>query len=276
VSFPELHELVQSYSTPFLLEQYVHMRDQYTDEAFKIMEAEMARRGIGQTEIEEFKNQSLITGDGATGNVQVRHLKRDDFVKLEGQFNRNEGYLIRTMFGEENVPFFVDANIQYSAPVNPGQDEAKSISVYVHKEATDRALALIGAHFDLIDGIYRVKYSDVKEKLMSLNFAEIQHQDTDSAEITGVHFSSEEKGVLVHYGKRLLKEIDDIEAHDGRIVFFFDNVEELIARLSAKDPELTKADLLTALEVLQVYCGDTEFGPAAQGIAEALLAFFLQ
>jgi hypothetical protein len=276
VSFPGLNELVGSYTTPVLLEQYVYLRDQYTQDAIKVLEAEIARRNIGEAEIEEFKKQGLITGDGATGNVQIRTLKRDDFVKLEGLFSRNESYLLRIMFGEENVPFYVDANSHYSVPVNPGDAEARHVSVYVHKDSKEKALELVGNHFNLVEGIYRVNYSDIKERLTSLNFAEIQHQDTDSAEITDVHFSREEKDVLVRYGTRLLAEIDDIENRDGRIVFFFDNVEGFVANLSTKTPSLTKSDLLTALEILQIYCSDAEFGPAAQGIAEALMAFFLQ
>lgn len=275
MSYPVLRELVQSYSTPFLLEQYVHMRDQYTAEAVRLMEEELARRNISAAEIDEYKGKSLIGEDGASGNVEVRHLQRDDFIKLDGTFSRADGFLVRAMFGDENVPYFVDASIQYSAL--PGHENApQPVSVYVHKDSKDKALALIDAHFDLADGMYRVKYSDVKERLTSFSFSEVQQSDIESSEIADVHFSHEEKDVLGRYGRRLLAEIDDIETRDGRIVFNFDNVEALIERLSEKKPGLTKTDLFTALEILQIYCNDAEFGPAAQGIAEALLGFFLQ
>jgi hypothetical protein len=275
VSFPALHELVQSYSTPFLLEQYVHMRDEYTAEAIRLMEEELARRKIGAAEIEEYKSKSLIGEDGGSGNVKVRHLQRDDFIKLDGTFSRADGFLVRAMFGDEEVPYFIDTNIQYSAI--PGHESASQpVSVYVHKDAKDKALALIDAHFDLADGMYHVKYSDVKERLASFSFSEIQQSDIDSSEITDVHFSQEEKDVLIRYGRRLLSEIDEIETRDGRIVFNFDNVEGLVGLLSREKPGLTKTDLFTALEILQIYCNDTEFGPAAQGVAEALLGFFLQ
>jgi hypothetical protein len=275
VSYPTLREQVQGYSTPFLLEQYVHMRDEYTAEAVKIMEEELAQRNIRAAEIEEYRSKSLIGEDAGSGNVKVRHLRRDDFVKLDGTFSRNDGFLVRAMFGDEEVPFFADTSVQYSAI--PGQENApRPVTVYVHKDALEKAAALIGAHFDLADGVYRVKYSDVKQRLTSFNFYEIQQSEIDTAEITGVHFSREEIDALVHYGKRLLSEIDDIENRDGRIVFNFDNVEGLIGRLSEEKPGLTKADLITALEILQIYCGDAEFGKSAEGIAEALLGFFLQ
>jgi hypothetical protein len=275
VSYPALHELVQGYSTPFLLEQYVHMRDQYTAEAVLLMEEELARRNISAAEIDEYKGKTLIGEDGGSGNVQVRHLQRDDFIKLDGVFSRADGFLVRAMFGDENVPYFVDTSIQYSAI--PGRENpSQPVSVYIHKDAMDKALALIGAHFDLADGMYHVKYSDVKERLTSFSFSEIQQSDIESSDITDVHFSQEEKDVLIRYGRKLVSEIDDIETRDGRIVFNFDNVEALIEQLSEKKPGLTKTDLFTALEILQIYCGDAEFGPAAQGIAEALLGFFLQ
>lgn len=275
MSYPALHELVQSYSTPFLLEQYVHMRDEYTAEAIQVMEQELARRNIRAAEIEEYKSKSLIGEDGGSGNVKVRHLQRDDFIKLDGTFSRADGFLVRAMFGDEEVPFFVDTSMQYSAI--PGHESApQPVSVYVHKDAKDKALALIDAHFDLADGMYHVKYSDVKERLASFSFSEIQQSDIDSSEITDVHFSQEEKDVLIRYGRRLLSEIDEIETRDGRIVFNFDNVEALVGLLSREKPGLTKTDLFTALEILQIYCNDAEFGPAAQGVAEALLGFFLQ
>ncbi|HUI93397.1 MAG TPA: hypothetical protein VLX68_14210 [Chitinivibrionales bacterium] len=275
MSYPTLREQVQGYSTPFLLEQYVHMRDQYTAEAIKLMEEELARRHIDADQIEEYRKKSLIGEDAGSGNVKVTHLRRDDFVKLDGTFSRNDGFLVRAMFGEEEVPFFADTSMQYSAV--PGREnEPQPVTVYVHKDAVEKAKALIAAHFDFADGVYRVKYSGVKERLASFSFYEIQQTEIDTAEITDAHFSQEEKEVLVHYGKKLLAEIDDIEGRDGRIVFNFDNVEGLVDRLSGKDPGLTKADLLTALEILQIYVGDPAFGKTAEGIAEALLGFFLQ
>jgi hypothetical protein len=274
VSYPALHELIRNYSTPFLLEQYVHMRDQYTSDAVQLIQEELVRRSIGETEIEEFRKKSLVGGDGESGNVQVRHFKRDEFVKLDGVFNQTDGYLVRAMFDEEKVPFFVDSSIQFNAI--PGQETRRHIGVFVHNESKDKALSLIEGHFELADGVYRVRHSDVKERLVSFSFQEIQHPEIDAADITGVHFSQEEKDVLTVYGKRLVAEIDQIEGRGDRIVFHFDNVEGLLERLAESEPELSASDLLTALELLQIYCQDPGFGPTAEGIAQALLGFFLQ
>jgi hypothetical protein len=275
VSYPELRELVGSYSTPLLLEQYVHMRDEYTAEAIKIMEAELARRNVGPDQIEEYSKKGVLGELGDQGNVTIRHLKRNDFVKLDGTFSRTDAVLVRAMFGDENVPFFLDTSVQPSAV--PGQQSAPvDVGVYVHREAVEKALGLVAAHFDLADGTYKARHSGTRDRLVSFSFDEIQQQELDSAEITGVHFSLEEKGELIRFGKRLLEEIDEIEIRDGRIVFHFDNVEGLLEHLGEKEPALTKTHLLTALEILQIYANDPDFGPAAEGIAEALLGFFLQ
>jgi hypothetical protein len=274
VSYPQLQELVQGYSTPFLLEQYLHARDEYTADAIKIMEAELARRNVGKDQIDEYSKSGVLSELGDQGNVTIRHLKRDDFAKLDGSFSRSDGVLIRAMFGDEDVPFFLDTSVNPS--VVPGQETAVTVGVYVHKDSLDKARELVAGHFDLVDGVFKVRHADMRERLVSFSFDEIPQQELDSAEITGVHFSQEEKGVLIRLGKRLQDEIDEIENRDGRIVFHFDNVEELLEQLDEKDPALTKTLLLTALEILQIYAKDEEFGDTAQGIAQALLGFFLQ
>jgi hypothetical protein len=272
---PLLQEKVKGFETPYLLEQYVHFRDQYTEEAQQVLAAEIASRNISQGEIDEFAKKSLIGREEASGNVQVRHFRRDEFEKLEGVFTRKDMLLVRSMFSEEEVPFFMDTSVQFS-PVQQ-QASREYVSVYVHKDSKDKALALIGAHFECTGGLYGVKCSDVRERLKLFSFDEIQQSEVEAAQIVDVSFSPEEKDVLVVYGKRLLGEIDDIESRDGRIVFHFDNVEGLVERLSSRQAaSLSKTDLLTALEILQIYCDDAEFSPTSIGIAEALLSFFLQ
>lgn len=275
MAVPGLQERVKGYQTPFLLEQYVHFRDQYTEEAQQVLAAEIAARNISQEEIDEFAKKSLIGNEEASGNVQVRHFRRDEFEKLEGVFTRRDMLLVRSMFSEEEVPFFMDTSVQFS----PVQQQASQefVGVYVHRDSKDKALALIGAHFACTEGVYGVKCFDVRERLKLFSFDEIQQSEIESAQIADVSFSAEEKDVLVAYGKRLLGEIDDIESRDGRIVFHFDNVEGLVERLSSRQTaSLSKADLLTSLEILQIYCDDAGFSSTALGIAEALLSFFLQ
>jgi hypothetical protein len=274
VSYPQLHEMVQGYSTPFLLEQYVHARDEYTAEAILIMEAELARRSIGTEQIDEYSKKGVIGELGDQGNVTIRNFKRDDFVKLEGTFSRTGAVLIRAMFGDENVPFFLDASVRPAGATAPDA-ASDTVNAYVHKDSMEKALPLVADHFDLVDGTNVARHADMRERLASFSFDEIAHSEMESTLITDVHFSREEKGVLIRFGKRLLSEIDEIESRDGRIVFYYDTVEDLVAELDEKDPALTKVLLLTALEILQIYVRDSDFDATAQGIAEALLAFFV-
>jgi hypothetical protein len=275
MSAEELQERVKNYSTPFLLDQYINQRDQYTTEAIVLIEQEITRRNITRSEIDDFSKKSLIGDDGATGNVEVRHFKRDDFFKLEGAFVRKDGFLLRAMFSEENIPFFMDASVQLQ-PGQQQQDAMQPFHVFVHKDEKDKAVSLVEAHFSLTGGMYSVNHSDIRERLKSFSFQEIPQSELDAADITDVGFSREEKDVLLRYARRLSEEIERIESAEGRIVFFFDNVDELISRMGDEKPSFSKTDLFTALEVLQIYCDDPQFPQSGFDIAHALLSFFMQ
>jgi hypothetical protein len=276
MSTEELQEIVKTYDTPFLLEQYVYKRSEYTNEAVTVLEQEIKRRAISQSDIDDFAKKSLIGDVGLAGNVEVQHFKKDDFIKLDGAFMRNDGVLLRAMFAEENIPFFLDTDVNAGISSGMNQETKQLVHVQVHKDSKDKAVSLIEAHFNQADGVYAVKYSDIRERLKSFSFQEIQHAEIDIADIVDVSFSHEEKDVLLRYAARLIHDIDRIEAGGERIVFFFDNVEELTARLSDDNASLSKTDLLTALEILQIYCDEPDFPQTAHGIAEALLSFFTQ
>ena len=272
MTFPSLNDLIKSYSTTFLLEQYIYKKDEYTQEAINIIEQELKNRNIDSNQIEEYKKKGVFESLDSN-DIKIRRLKRDDFIKLEGAFTQTDAYAVRAMFEQENIPFFIDASLEYLPVINE-QKDSHPIKIFVHKDEKDKALAFINEHFDLTDGKYHIKYSDIKERLSSLNFNEIAHVDLEKAEITEVKFSDEEKNLIIHFGSRLLKEIDEIESHQEKIVFFFDNIEHLIKILSQNQYKLTKADLMTVLEILQIYCRDDEFDKTAEEIARALLSFF--
>jgi hypothetical protein len=274
MSAEDLKERIQSYSDTVLLEQYVHQRNEYTPEAIAVLEREIARRNISPADVEAFEKKNLIGDEGMTGNVEVRHFKRDDFAKLDGAFAKSEGALIRAMLAEENIPYYLDANVTIS-PLS-GQEGKQFVHVYVHKDSVDKAMALVGAHFDLAGGVFAVKYSGTRDRLKSFSFQDIQHAELDSAEIVDVSFSNEERAVLQKYAGRLAMEIDDIENTQNRIVFFFDTVEDFAVRLSKDGVSLSKTDLFTALEILQIYCDEPDFPQTGLGIADALLSFFAQ
>jgi len=274
VSYEELAQVVSKYSNEFLLEQYVYLRDQYTQEAIAIIENEISKRGITKDHIKEFVGQHLGEEQGETGNVSVKHLKREDFAIVEGLFLARDGNLIRTMLSDEKILHFIEAAPD-TAP-HPPVTTKQCIQLYVHTDSKDAAMVLINSHFDCTDNVFSIKYSDIAGRLNAFTFQDITHGDIDDAVIEGIDLSKKEKDVLVCFGRKLINEIDAIESQQQRIVFFFDNCEDLIEKLESNDCALTKTDLLTALEVLQIYCKDEAFDGDAASIAEELLDFFTQ
>jgi len=266
-----LEEQIATYTTPQLLEQLVHEKDQYTAKALEIIKKEIAKRGVTQDDIDEFTKQNILDDEGVNGNVQVTHLKKEDFVRVDGFFIHKDAVILRAIFTEEEVPFYFDVTL---ASAEKPSDKRELVAVFVFKKNADQAGALIASHFDSIDGIYSIKTGDIRERLHTFSFQEIQQEHIKSAEIVDVSFSQQEKNVLLFYGSRLLDDIDEIETEQQRIVFFYDHVEELIEKLGEPDPFLSVTDLLASLEILQIYCDDTDFPDAGLGIAEALIAFF--
>ena len=148
-------------------------------------------------------------------------------------------------------------------------------SYQVHRDYVEQAITLIREHFDLNEGLYSLKYNDIATRLKAFNFYEIPQELLASNTITEVEVSGNEISILIRFGERLLKEVSNIEMQQDRVVFYYDAIEPLIERLQAnKAPQLSPADLLAMLEILQIYCDDPDFSAEANGIAEGLLDFF--
>jgi hypothetical protein len=72
-----------------------------------------------------------------------------------------------------------------------------------------------------------------------------------------------------------MEEADDVEERTGRMLFYFDNLGEVAGRLErGTEASLTRADLLTILETLQVYCDEEGYPESLDSVAEGLLSFF--
>jgi hypothetical protein len=267
-----LNETIKSFSNQFLIEQYKLHADQYMDEAIKLMEGELKVRGIGEDEI------AKVLGSDNDADAEAPVIVNYDkklFSPLDGGFSTNDSLLVRSMFAEHKIPFFMDTSSSI-LPFMGEELDAHLVAFNVHNDWLERAKSIIDEHFILTDKRYTLNFSDVKARLKSLNFYEIPHSVLESKEIVEVGFSKAEKEVIITFGSRLLNEADAIEAQQNRVVFYYDNTEDLIARLANEAPlSLNHTDLLTALEILQIYCDEPDFPPAAIGIIEALLGFFL-
>jgi hypothetical protein len=267
-----LHDTIKGFTTQYLIEQYMLHRDQYMDDAITIMEGEIKARGITDDEIDK----ALSSADAETADEPIIvNYDKKMFTPLDGAFSTNDSLLVRSMFAEHKIPFFLDSSSSI-LPFMGDELDAHLVMINVHNDFVDKAKSIIAEHFDLADKRYMLKFSDVKERLKSFNFYEIPHDVLESKEIVEVDFSPAEKEVIVSYGTRLLSEADAIEARQNRVIFHFDSLEDLVSRLKSDEPvRLTHTDLLASLEVLQIYCDDPEFPSAADGIIEALLEFFL-
>jgi hypothetical protein len=274
MSTSDLRELIGSYSTPLLLEQYVHEKEHYTADAYAIIESEINHRGITPKDVEAYKNQSLVDENRENSNVQVVHFKRDDFVKIEGLFLKNDNVLLRSILADAQIPYFFDSTVELKDKEMP--DDKERFSTYVHKDSLEKAQPIIDTHFICDNGFYSQSVTDIKERLKTFSFQDIQQSAIGATENVDVSFSHEEKAVLLTYGHRLLHEIDRIESSQERIVFFYDHLEDLCENLDSEDTELSVTDLFTSLEILQIYCDESDFPKEGLGIAEALLGFFLQ
>ena len=266
-----LRDSIKAFSNPYLIEQYYRHREQYMDEAQKVMEVEIALRGISKEQIETYlaedENEALDT-------PAIVNYDKKEFTKMEGGFTTNDSLLVRSMFSEHKIPFFMDVSSSL-LPFTGEELDAHLVAFHVHNNSIEAARAAIAEHFVLDGARYALKYADTKERLKSFNFYEIPHSLLESMEIVDVDFSKEEKDLLAALGARLLEEVDDIEAKQQRVVFYYDSLEDLIGRLAGSErPRLKHADLLACLELLQIYCDDPGFTSAANGIAEALMAFF--
>ncbi len=257
-----------------MLEQFVYLRDQYTPEAIAIFEKEISVRGISKEQIKEFVEQTQAGEHTDSNAVSVKHLRKEDFSCLDGFFITTHSHLLTAMLADGKIPHYLDAASDLG-PHKPA-DTKKYMRLFIHKDSLEAASKLIDTHFDRIDNVYSIKYSDVVDRLNAFSFQDIVHGDIDDAVIEGIDLSKTEKDVLIRYAGKLLNEIDAVETQQQRIVFFFDNCEDLIEKLESEGSALTKNDLLTALEVLQIYCKDEGFGDVAATIAEELLEFFTQ
>lgn len=89
-----------------------------------------------------------------------------------------------------------------------------------------------------------------------------------------VTLSPEEADGIKQLGRRLLGEIEQVEREQERVVFHFDNVEGMLERLEPGRATMSMVDLLTVMEVLQIYCDDAAFPPSLLQVAASLMEVF--
>lgn len=261
----QFKEAIRNYSDEQLFEQYTRHREEYLPEVQILLDAEVKRRNL---DLEKFP---------ATGQTEIEtiHLDSKDFKPFNHIFNRIDLQLATAILRENGIVYFVD-NPQ-STDTIPLEDEAsKSFSIHVHESVFDKAHVLLDEHFEKHDGRYRVKNSGVKEQLKTFSFNDLHLSEKEAREKVKVEFTPEEKAVITTYGKKVLDECDRIESEQNRVIFYYDAIEGLCAQLSEDEElSLTRTELLTILEILQIYVDNTDFPSFMEESIATLLSFFM-
>ncbi len=263
----QLKEEIKNFSDELLLNQFIHHQGEYTPEAVAILNAEIKRRNLDiEKTIEQLKKQE---------NSEMIHLDSKDFLQFDHIFTRIDFELASVILRDNKIPFYAD-NPQSSNTLPLENEAEKPFLIHVHKTAIEQAHELLDEHFEKIDGKYQLKKMSIKEQLKAFSFHELHLSQKEAAEIVKVVLTPEEKEIIIRYGKRVLEEGDRIEQQQDRVIFCYDSIETLFGHFSHDEEQsLTKTDLLTILEILQIFSDDPEFPSLMDESILTLLSFFL-
>jgi hypothetical protein len=263
----ELKRIIAGYSNQHLLEQFYQRKQDYGEAALATMEEEIKRRNIPASEVAPY-----ASGD-EPGKRAKRAYKIEEFTAFADVFTPMDIILVNAMFGEANIPFFVDNPPSSAFPTTGMADTF--LKIHVHKDHIAQAHAILDEHFEKTDGKYRPKTGTDLEQLKTLNFHEFHAKEADQIADMGVILSPAEAAATVILAKRLLAEVDKIESSQDRIIFCLENIGDLVTSLESNPGySLTKNDFFTITEILQVYCDDPLFPPVLNETVQAILAFF--
>jgi hypothetical protein len=258
-----LKDTIKNFSDEELIDQYLNHREEYTPEAFSVIEKEVNSRNIDKNLLEKKPAVEIKRG--------VLSLDSDDFIQFENTFSRSDLMAAISILKEHGILFYADNPT--SIDFIPLESELiKRFSIHVHKEHAEKAHQLLDEHFEKVGSDYISRYCGTKDQLKSFNFHDIRISEKEAKELIDVGFSPEEVEVITRYGQRLLTEVDTIE--EQRVVFFYDSVEPLLELLQKNAKKLTRSDLLTVLEILQIYCEDPQFPEFMDEAIMTLLSFF--
>jgi hypothetical protein len=268
-----IEDSVHGFSNEQLIEHYYLEKSNYTEEALTAMKQELRRRAISQEKIDAVIT-ALTAPDSEESEYMAKHYDKSEYETIDGRFTANDVLIVRAMLAEHEIPLMIDMS-EVAAMSGIQAKASHPVTLLVHRDFIEQARKLIAEHFDLNEEMYVLKYNDTLSRLKAFNFYEVPPAILVSSEITAVELSPAEKDILIAFGRRLLDEVDAIEAEQERVIFYYDAVEPLIEQLEKPEkPKLLHTDLLASLEILQIYCSDPGFSGEALGIADALLHFF--
>jgi hypothetical protein len=261
----ELRERIQGFSDEFLVRQYTAARDEYTPEAIEVMEHELKARNIDPSAYAE------NAGDDHARQGQRTVLSRDDFTAFEHRFERTDLLVAEAVLRDLSIPFLIETSDSDAVPLQTEAD--RLYTLFVHKDSAAKAHEALDEHFDKAEGAYRSKYTDIKDRLRALSWHDVHFSEDELEEEVHISYSEAERTPIAAYAKKLMREADQIEQNQGRVLFYYDNLEGLVERLEENRDACTRAELLALLETLQVYCDDPAFPGHLEPVAEQLMQF---
>lgn len=262
----QLLESVLEFSDEYLLDQYRNHAEEYTEEALKVLAEEIERRKLGDIEIKKSPQKEKKSS--------TFELDSEEFEELDHSFSHTDLLLAVAMLKENEILFFIHNTGSDTLPLE--SEATVRFSIHVHKSMLNKAEKLIEEHFEKSNGRYILKYKGARERLKAFSFSDVHINEKQAKEKIEVVLTDEEKKVIVTYGNRLLKEADQIEQDQQRVLFYYDCIEEVLADLVDNEKlHMTRSDLLTILEILQVYCEEPGFPSNMDEMISSLLKFFI-
>lgn len=265
-----IREAIRNFSDQHLIDQYLHKRDEYTEEALIYLKEEIDSRNI---DLEQNDLDSSGSHSSENDDMQAED-SHDKFVPLDHNFFQADILLAQSILNENKIPFII-TNAQAADPIPLHTESNRLYTVHVPEDLSVKAQECIRQHFDNAKGYYQIKYSSVKERLKSFQFFEIHLSEEELNEEVEVQFTPSERADILTFIKRLQKESDMIEQQTGEVLFYADNLEECARHLEGKNNNrYTNTDLLTILEVIKMYCDSPDAPASFEKTGETLLDFF--
>ncbi len=258
----ELEQIVRGYDTPYLLEQFYRQREEYSPEALGIMEREIERRQPSDEQLEPYRSQ----------DEEPEAMEEQQFVKLDDTFSQTDLVLVHAILRDSHIPFFVDNPDSSVVPLTSGVD--RRFSIHIPESEQQRVHELLDQHFHREEGQYRLRHTDLRDRLRAFSFSEVRLTETQLEQEVDTALTPREVDGIVRLGRRLLEEVEQVEREQERVVFHYDAIEGVLERLDSGSVRLSVQDLLTIVEILQIYCDDPAFPPELLEATAPLLDLF--
>lgn len=265
----DLKTSLKTFSNDYLLEQFIDCQEEYTPDALRLLKCEIDTRKISQDEIDSFLKRKDVGVD------ESKPLDTKDFVLFDHSFSHTDILLAITVLRDSKVVFYVD-NPTSSETIPLESEATKRYTIHVQKDFIEKAHELLDEHFVKQDGFYSFRYAGAFDRLKAFSFYDLHLTELEAAETIECDFTPDERKIIIAYGKRLLDEVDTIEEQQERVVFYYDSIEPLIEYISDEsNTEFCRSDLLTIMEILQIYCTESDFPQSMNDATATLLSFFL-